>query len=202
VSSDELHYLSWREIADGIGVEFDREKNHLLRGKSRLESLRIITDGQMSIDSVEETLLTGEKNRIFLDLARKAGKKMILPGAVRYLARAKALGFRISVASASKNCREIMRLSGLGKCRFDAIVDGNDIKKSKPDPEIFLIAAERMGVPPELCVVFEDAQSGIDGAKAAGMSAVGVGPADLTGCDHRAKTIADCPFDALFPRRE
>ena len=177
VTTDEYHYLAWKKIADEEGLYFNREINEKLRGVSRIESLKIIlsySDKQYS--DTEQEWLTDRKNDFYKRLLENISAEDILPGVNSFISSLKQAGIKIAIGSSSKNAKIILKKIGLEKL-FDAIVDGTDIKRSKPDPEVFLLAAKRLLTEPKECVVIEDAEAGIDAALAAGMKAVGVGSA-------------------------
>lgn len=175
VSTDEFHYQAWKQISDQEKIYFDREINERLRGVSRMESLEIIlSHSDKNFSENEKQLLAQQKNEIYCELLNKLSPNDILPGVINLLLSLKAKDIKIAIGSSSKNTPFILEQIGLASS-FDAIADGNGITNSKPDPEVFLLAAEKLGVNPEECVVIEDAQAGIDAAISAGMIAVGIG---------------------------
>ncbi|MEH7097171.1 beta-phosphoglucomutase [Neobacillus vireti] len=177
VSTDEFHYQAWKQISDQEQIYFDREINERLRGVSRMESLEIIlSHSDKTYSENEKNQLAHRKNEIYCELLNNLSPNDILPGVINLLMSLIARNIKIAIGSSSKNTPFILDQIGL-TTNFDAIADGNSIKKSKPDPEVFLLAAKMLGVKPEECVVIEDAKAGIDAAKAAGMKAVGVGSA-------------------------
>ncbi len=178
VSTDELHYQGWKHMADTEGIYFDREINERLRGVSRMESLEIILEkATKKYTEEQKEALATLKNDYYKELlATKLSSKDILPGVKEVLVGLKAKGAKIAIGSSSKNTPTILKQIGLDKA-FDAISDGNNIVNSKPDPEVFLIAAERLGLKPEVCLVVEDAEAGITAALAANMKALAVGSA-------------------------
>jgi beta-phosphoglucomutase len=177
VSTDECHCRAWQRLADEEGVCFNREINQRLRGVSRMQSLGIILERAKRCYTDEEKLQLAErKNSYYLALIRELSPADILPGVMRLLDELKSRGVKIATASSSRNAPFILERIGLAGY-FDATADGNDIARSKPDPEVFLLAAQRLGVPAERCLVVEDADAGIEGALAAGMRALGVGQA-------------------------
>ena len=177
VSTDEFHYQAWKQISDQEQIYFDREINEKLRGVSRMESLEIIlSHSDKKYSENEKSLLAQRKNDIYRELLNKLSPNDILPGVINLLMSLLARNIKIAIGSSSKNTPFILDQIGLA-ANFDVIADGNSIKNSKPDPEVFLLAAKMLGVEPEECVVIEDAQAGIDAAKAAGMKAVGIGSA-------------------------
>ncbi len=188
VDSAVCHYRAWKLIADEFGIEFDEKRGELTRGVSRLESLMIVLNGyKVSEEQIDE--LMQKKNDLYVELVDKAGDDLLLPGVKPFLSDLKKTGFKLAVASSSKNTPALLKQAGLDTDYFDAVADGNDIKNTKPDPEVFLLAAKRVGVAPENCLVVEDAEAGIEGAKAAKMGTFGVGPVDLGVCDIRTESI-------------
>lgn len=187
----ECHYKAWKKIADKLGIKFDREKNHLLRGVSRRESILILIKGQIELGEDEIQRLMDEKNCIYIKLVEKAGKKLLLPGAMEFLNKLKKAGIKLGLASSSRNARKILNLTGLDKVFFETVIDGSDIKNSKPDPEIFLTAARKLNLNPSECLVVEDAPAGIEAAQRAGMATLGIGTANLGKCDMKTLSIAD-----------
>lgn len=185
VTTDELHYRAWKQMADREGIPFDREVNHRLRGVSRMESLAIIIEkASRAYSSGERERLAEEKNAIYRAALERIGAGEILSGAVETLDGLDAMGVPYAVASSSRNAGLILDRTGL-RARMRVVVDGNDITRSKPDPQVFLIAAERLGVEPVECVVVEDAESGVEAGLAAGMRVLGVGPPERVGRAHR-----------------
>ncbi|WP_078549575.1 beta-phosphoglucomutase [Litchfieldia alkalitelluris] len=177
VTTDEFHYKAWKAIADEENLHFNREINEKLRGVSRVESLQIILNySQKQYSEKEQEVLTERKNDIYRNLLKDISEKDILPGVLSFINHLKERGIKIAIGSSSKNTKFILEQIGLEHV-FDAVADGNDITKSKPDPEVFLLAAERLQVEPVDCVVIEDAEAGIDAAISADMKAVGVSSA-------------------------
>ncbi len=176
-STDELHYLAWKEIADRCQIPFDREMNDQLRGVSRMESLeRILSHGRGEWTQEQKRRLAEEKNARYRELLGTLSEKDILPGVPETLQALRARGLALAIGSSSKNAVAILERLGLSGW-FDAVADGTQIKRSKPDPEVFLLAAEKLGLPAADCLVVEDAQAGIQAAQAGGMDAASVGPA-------------------------
>ena len=177
VSTDELHYRAWKELADAEGIPFDREINHRLRGVSRMESLRVILErAPKSYDDAAQAAMAARKNERYRQLLEDLSADDLLPGASEMLEGLRARGVRTAVASASRNAPLILEKLRLTS-RLDAWADGNDAARSKPDPEVFLIAARRLGLAPGDCVVIEDAAAGVEAAHSAGMACVAVGSA-------------------------
>jgi beta-phosphoglucomutase len=179
VSTDRLHYQAWKEIADELGVPFDPVANERLRGISRMESLDILLgDRGSAYSQSEKETLAARKNERYRSLLRTLSPADILPGVMTLVSDLKKSGIRVAVGSSSRNTPLILENIGLGET-FDAVVDGNRIERSKPDPEVFLLAAAELGLQPSECLVFEDARAGVEAANAAKMLAVGVGSASV-----------------------
>ena len=200
VSTDGFHYKAWKAMADKEGIYFDETINNRLRGVSRMESLAIILEkASKTYTDEEKNAMATAKNEIYRESLSQLTPDDILPGVMDMLTALRAKGLKLAIGSSSRNTPVILNQIGLGDY-FDAVADGNQIKNSKPDPEVFLLAAELLGIPPQDCVVVEDAYAGIDAAKAGGMKAVGVGDAskyeksDITGstmADITPETIAE-----------
>ncbi|MGI6766238.1 MAG: beta-phosphoglucomutase [Lentihominibacter sp.] len=188
--TDMCHYQAWKKIADRIGVEFNEEINHRLRGVSRMESLEIILekyDGHLS-DEEKETL-TAEKNEIYRAKIKEATPDIIIDGVEEILSFLRESKIKIGLSSASKNAKLILSRIGLIDA-FDVIVDGNDITKAKPDPQGFLKTAEHLGVSPARSLVVEDSEAGVVAAHAGGMDVAFVS----TGCK---SSIADYSIESV-----
>lgn len=175
----ELHYRAWQRLADEEGLPFDRHANEALRGISRRESLRIVL-GSRQVSEAKANELMDRKNTYYRQLLQSLTPRDILPGSLELIHAAKERGLLVAVASASRNAREVLeRLAIID--RFDAICDGDSVTVPKPAPDLFLAAARALGLEPRACIVFEDATDGVAAAHAAGMPAVGIGPAERVG---------------------
>ena len=175
VDTAKYHYLAWKELANSLGFDFSEEQNEMLKGVSRVRSLEILLDlGKVDLTQEEKDKYLIEKNVQYLQYIEKMDASEILPGISNLLSHLKKEEIRFALGSASKNARLILENLNLIHL-FDAIVDGNDVSTAKPDPEVFLIAAEKLTTLPEDCIVIEDAQAGILAANAAGMISVGIG---------------------------
>ena len=175
VDTAKFHYLAWKELANELGFEFTEEQNEDLKGVSRVASLEILLNiGKIKLSNERKEKLLKEKNEQYLGYIEKMGQDEILPGIKKILRYLKENEIPFSLGSASKNARLILRILGLYDL-FDAIVDGNDVSSAKPDPEVFLIAAEKLNKDPHDCIVIEDAQAGIQAANNACMISVGIG---------------------------
>lgn len=173
------HYRAWKRLANELGFDFTEEENEKLKGISRVRSLELILEWGGVVKSDEEKAeLATRKNEWYVEMVSNMEPEDILPGVAEFLRKVKAAGLKTALGSASKNSGLILEKTGLLPL-FDAVLDGNSVTASKPDPEIFLKGAEALGVRPEDCVVFEDAVAGVEAAKAGGMKAVGIGSAEI-----------------------
>ncbi|WP_300023559.1 beta-phosphoglucomutase [uncultured Maribacter sp.] len=179
VDTAKYHYLAWRKLANELGFEFTKEQNELFKGVSRKRCLEILLDIG-SVKATQEQFDTWmiEKNEDYLAYIQKMDASEILPDVPRVLQYLKNKNVPIALGSASKNAKPILEKVDLLPY-FDSIVDGNSVTKAKPDPEVFLIAANNLNVKAESCVVFEDAVAGIQAANAAGMISIGIGDIDI-----------------------
>jgi beta-phosphoglucomutase len=199
VATDESHYRAWKQLADEEGIPFDRAINERLRGVSRMESLAIILErAPRSYMPQERAALAERKNAAFRAMLRDLTPADALPGVRELVADLRRRGLKLAVASSSRNAPLILeRLEMTGA--FDAVVDGSAITRTKPDPEIFLKAAARLGLPPGECLVVEDAAAGIEAARRAGMPVFGIGrPDQLTGATCLAPSLAGITADDLL----
>jgi beta-phosphoglucomutase len=199
VSTDEYHYQAWKKLFDGEGIPFGRETNESMRGVGRMESLQIAL-GKAGVSCGPEKCseMAAKKNAHYLQMLESLGPGDILPGAMDLLAALKGRGIPAAVASASRNAPEILEKTRLARS-FAAVVTGHEITKSKPDPQIFLLAADKLGVSPRCCAVVEDACAGIEAALAAGMKAVGVGYARTArGAHYTAQDLAHIDIEELL----
>ncbi|MEP2279498.1 beta-phosphoglucomutase [Maribacter sp.] len=179
VDTAKYHFLAWHKLAKELGFEFTKEQNELFKGVSRKRCLEILLDIG-SIKATQEQFDTWmvEKNVDYLAYIEKMDASEILPDVPRVLKYLKKKNIPIALGSASKNAKPILEKVDLLPY-FDSIVDGNNVTKAKPDPEVFLIAAKNLSVDPSSCVVFEDAVAGIQAANAAGMVSIGIGDAEI-----------------------
>ena len=178
VFTDKFHYQAWKKMADEIGVYFDEEINNRLRGVGRMESLDIILERYEGEPLSQEykKILAAKKNDMYRELLYGMGPDDVTAEVRETLAELRNRGYKLSIGSSSKNAKLILRQVRLTDA-FDAISDGTNISKSKPDPEVFIKAAEYLDVPCDNCLVVEDATAGIDAAKAGHMYAAGIGDA-------------------------
>lgn len=179
VDTAKYHYLAWRNLANSLGFDFTEEQNELLKGVSRVKSLEILLSiGKVNLSEEKKQVLLLQKNKEYLEYVNQMTSEEILPGVNDLLNFLEINDIKYALGSASKNAPLILEKVGLLK-RFTAIVDGNDVSKAKPDPEVFLIGAKKLGVNPENCVVVEDAIAGIQAANAAKMISIGIGDANV-----------------------
>lgn len=179
--TDKYHYQAWKQIADELGIYFDETINNRLRGVSRMESLDIILERcDRTLDAKEKELWAGKKNEIYKELLKNMTPADLSAEVKDTLDALRGRGLKLAIGSSSRNARFILDRLGLDGF-FDEISDGNNITKSKPDPEVFLKAAEYLGKRPEDCLVVEDAQAGLMAAKAGGMDCAGIGDAAESG---------------------
>ncbi len=196
VSTDDCHFLAWKALADEEGVAFDRHDNERLRGVSRMESLDILLEkSEREYSDSEKLDLATRKNNVYRELINELTPDDILPGVMDLLNGLKADGVKIAIGSSSKNSPAILERIGLAGF-FDAEADGNDISRSKPDPEVFLLAAKRLGLPANECLVVEDADAGVESALAAGMRVLGVGSA----AENQSATMRAADLSTVAPK--
>lgn len=191
VSTDDYHYRAWKVMADEEGIYFDKTINERLRGVSRMESLEIILEkADKEYTNEEKNQMAEKKNSLYRELLNELTHNDILPGVMKVLEDLKAKNIKIAIGSSSKNTPMILGKIGL-KDYFDAVADGNDIKNSKPDPEVFLLAARKVGMEAKECLVVEDADAGVDAALAGSMKVLAVGYASINPkADYKFKDLS------------
>ena len=178
VYTDQYHYNAWSTIAKRLHIPFGKEVNNRLRGVSRIDSLKIILEGYTGepLTAEEQKQLADEKNELYRQMLQGMSASDVSDEVLKTLQTLKDSGYLLAVGSSSKNAKLILEKTGLSRF-FNAVSDGTNITAAKPNPEVFLKAAEFLNVPAENCAVVEDAVAGIDAAKVAGMMAVGIGDA-------------------------
>ena len=175
VDTAKYHFLAWKRLAEELGFEFKVEHNERLKGVSRVRSLEILLEvGGLSFSEKEKERMATLKNEWYLEYILRMKPDEILPGVLPFLSELRRAGVKIALGSASKNAPLILQKVEITDY-FDVIIDGNKVSKAKPDPEVFLKAAEELGVNPGDCVVFEDAEAGVEAALSGNMRCVGVG---------------------------
>lgn len=176
-STDEYHYRAWKALADRLGIFFDRERNNLLRGVSRLASLEIILEkSETDYTSEEKEALAEEKNTLYRELLHGMSEADLTDEVRNTLAELRGKGIKLAIGSSSKNAPFILERIGLNGY-FDAVADGNCITHSKPHPEVFLKAAQMLGLLPDNCCVVEDAHAGVEAAVCGGFDCAAIGDA-------------------------
>ena len=176
--TDVFHYQAWKSLADKLGIYFDEKINNRLRGVSRMESLEIVLERYKGkpMSNEEKITVADEKNEIYKSLLMQMDESYLSDDVKTTLFKLRENGIKLAIGSSSKNARLILDRIGLGSF-FDAISDGNMIKHSKPHPEVFLLAADMINLPPVKCLIIEDARAGIEAAIAGGFDSVGMGDA-------------------------
>ena len=175
--TDQCHFQAWKQLADRLGIPFDERDNDRLRGVSRMESLNIVLEKSPRAYSAQEKLaFAEEKNETYKRLLLQMTPADLPEETLATLRELRARGLLLGIGSSSKNTKLILSRLGLADF-FDAVADGTEITHSKPDPEVFLLAAKKLGVSPDEALVVEDADAGIEAAKAGGFYAVGIGGA-------------------------
>lgn len=193
----EYHYQSWQRMADEEGLEFNREINEKLRGVSRERSLEIILDGK-KISEDEMKRLMDKKNGYYQEYLKEMDETDLLPGARELIDDSIDKGFKLAIASSSKNAKTVISALNINDF-FEVIADGFSVNNPKPAPDLFLYAAEKMGLISEQCIVFEDAKAGIDAAQAANMLSVGIGPENRVGhADFRFDKVQDVDLEIIL----
>lgn len=203
--TDQYHYMAWKRVADDLGIYFDETINNRLRGVSRMESFEIILeryDGKMSEE--DKIRYTAEKNEVYKTLLKNMSPTDLDGEIKETLDALREKGIKLAIGSSSKNAKFILGQLGLGEY-FDAVSDGNNITRSKPDPEVFVKAAQYVGERPEHCLVVEDAEAGLEAAIAGGMDCAAVGDAVSCGlATWNLNTFSDLKSVAMggLPDRE
>lgn len=175
----EYHYRAWKRLADEEGLPFDRQANEALRGISRRESLELILQGRSYPEEQIQEMME-RKNNYYLEFIREIRPQDLLPGAKELLIEMRQAGISTALGSASKNAADVISRLGIADL-FDAISDGHSVTRQKPAPDLFLHAANQLGLEPGECVVVEDAEAGIVAARAGGFKSVGLGPSSRVG---------------------
>lgn len=178
--TDEYHYRAWKAMADGMGIPFDREINNRLRGVSRMASLEIILEKYQgpALSQEKKEQLAQRKNDLYRESLKEMSTRDLSSEVKETLDALRAMGLQLAIGSSSKNTPFILGQIGL-KDYFNAVSDGNNITRSKPDPEVFVKAAQMLGIAPEHCLVVEDAVSGAQAGHAGGMKVACLGDAAL-----------------------
>jgi len=192
VSTDGCHYEAWKKLADEENIYFDRTINERMRGVSRMESLDIVLEkADKSYTQEEKVAMAERKNQYYIEKVKEITPKAILPGVENFISQVKAVDIKIAVGSSSKNTKLILKQVGFSEM-FDAVADGNEIMHSKPAPDVFLLAAEKLHLQPKDCLVVEDAEAGVEAGLAAGMDVLAVGSAQAKeGAAYKAENLLE-----------
>lgn len=203
VTTDELHYKGWSRLAQDEGIPFTKDDNQRQRGVSRMESLEILLEKAVrSYTDDEKREMAERKNTYYRAMLENLTPNDTLPGAREILRELRKRGIQTAVASASRNTPKILERTNL-RDEVDAVADGNETTHSKPDPEVFLLAASKLDLAPDECIVVEDAAAGIEGGRRGGMAVFAIGPAERhPDVAHRAEHIADVTADQLLAAGE
>lgn len=198
VDTAKYHYLAWKKLAAELGFDFTEEQNELFKGVSRKRCLEILLElGNVTASSSDFDRWMIQKNEDYLQLIKNMDASEILDGVVPVLDFLKEKNIPIALGSASKNAKPILEKVGL-LSYFDVIVDGTHVAKAKPDPEVFLNAASQLGVAPKNCVVFEDAQAGVEAAVSGGMVAISIGDSSvLKGAHYNFNSFSQVTIDFI-----
>ena len=198
VDTAKYHFLAWKKLADELGIVFTEEDNERFKGVSRKRCLEILLEmGGLEASKEQIEAWLHEKNEDYLSYIYKMDESEILPDVPKVLNYLKGKKIPMALGSASKNARSILEKVNL-LSYFDTLVDGNDVTKAKPDPEVFLIAAGKLNVDPKNCVVFEDALAGIEAANNAEMTSVGIGePEVLVAAKYNFTDFTEIDLDFL-----
>ncbi len=190
VDTAKYHYLAWKSLANSLGFDLSEEENEQLKGVSRVESLEYILKlGKVTLSDNEKSKFLYSKNDQYINLLDELSSDDILPGIMNLLDEIKNAKMGLALGSASKNSKPILSKLGILEM-FDFISDGNSTSKSKPDPEVFYIAAKGIGLNPSDCVVVEDSIKGLEAAKTGGFMSIGLG-------DAKVLANSDATFESL-----
>jgi len=199
VDTARYHFLAWKKLTDQLGVHFTEEDNERLKGVSRMASLEIILEiGNIKTDDSTKLEYATLKNKWYTDFISKMTPDEILPGSLDFIKELRKANIRVAIGSASKNTPLILKRVGIFEL-FDGVADGNIVSKAKPDPDVFIKAAEMVNVKPWKCVVFEDAVAGVQAALNAGMMCIGVGsPKILTKAHYVVSGLKEMNIEKLI----
>lgn len=191
------HYLAWKRILSGYGIDFSEEDNEQIKGVARSKSLEILLDMKnMAMSEVEKMRVLRQKNNWYLEYVMDIDLDDLLPGVMNLLERLKSQGVKTGIASTSDNTSLILELTGLRKY-FNAVVDGHKVKLPKPNPQVYEVIAIALNTSPGDCLVFEDSKAGVLSAKRAGMKVVAVSDHQIIEADHWLKSLKDVSLDIL-----
>ena len=198
VNTAQHHFAAWRRLANELGFDFSAEKNEQLKGVDRMDSLDLILEwGGIERTPKEKEALASKKNNWYREYILKMDDSEILEGVLPFLEELEQKGIRKAVGSSSKNASTIIGQIGLDD-RFEVVIDGNKISRSKPDPQVFELGAKVMALSPQECIVFEDAERGVDAALAGGFYAVGIGGDNLNHAHYVIPNFIHHSFDEIL----
>lgn len=201
VNTAKYHYLAWKELAKKLGFTFTPEQNERLKGVSRMDSLHFLLESgglKGRFTQEEEERMAAWKNDRYIQYISSMDSFELLAGALELLKKLKQQGVKVALGSASKNAPLILQHTHIDTL-FDAIVDGNNVTRTKPDPQVFQLAAQALNLPGKDCAIFEDAEAGLQAAKRAGMYAIGIGdPKNLPSADVVYESLAHFPYREYF----
>jgi beta-phosphoglucomutase len=181
VDTAKFHFKAWQRLAAELGIHFDEEDNEKLKGVSRKESLEQILEwGHTSLEAQRFEEMMAKKNKWYLEFVQEMSSEEALPGAKKFVADSLTLQLRVGLGSASKNAELILNLLNI-RDSFECVIDGTKISRSKPDPQVFSMGAEILGLAPQSIVVFEDSVAGIEAARKGGFRSVGIGNPKILG---------------------
>jgi beta-phosphoglucomutase len=197
VDTAHYHFLAWRRLGREFGIELTEKDNEKLKGVSRMQSLQIILDmGKIDISKDRKESLADRKNAWFVEYIEAMKPDEIFPGVKSLIKAIKKKGLKVALASSSKNAPRVIELLGISDL-FDVVVDGSMIVDTKPDPEIFLLSAQQLNLKAKDCLVFEDAEAGVEAAIRAGMKCIGVGSENLSKANRVIAKTADFKIEDL-----
>jgi len=181
VDTAKYHYLAWKRLANELGFDFTESQNERLKGVSRMTSLEILLEiGGLTFDEETKLRFADKKNQWYVDYITRMTPGEILPGVIDFLNQLKSKKIKIALGSASRNALTILKQIEMMDY-FDVVIDGTKVSHAKPNPEVFLKGAEELGVLPSECIVFEDAEAGIEAAINGKMHSVGIGSPEILG---------------------
>lgn len=198
VDTAKYHYIAWRKIANDLGFDFSKKENEALKGVSRIQSLEFLLEkGNIKLSQTEKDKLLVAKNEQYLSLISNMDESEMLPGIQNLLSELHKAEIPFALGSASKNARRILDALQLTNL-FSAIVDGTDVSKAKPDPEVFVIAARKICFVPKNCIVIEDSKAGIEAANSVKMTSIGIGSEEVLGAaDYVLKDTRELTIELL-----
>ena len=201
VDTAKYHYLAWKELANDLGFEFKKKDNERLKGVSRMRSLDILLEiGNKEIDEATKSKFAENKNKKYLEYILKMTPDEILPGVIDFLNELRNKKIKTALGSASKNAMTILNQLNLTDY-FDAVIDGTKVSKAKPDPEVFLKGAEALNLKPEECIVFEDAEAGVEAAIKGGFKCIGIGsPENLGNANYVMKGFENITYNDILSK--